>query len=99
MSQTEKAKIDSLEQELHVEIRRSFSHESFHDLPDVELTITGLSCSADSMIYIANSVFRTYLPSLDYKGIYQSVIVNMESGREERIGAGSRQIFTFRLDQ
>ncbi len=99
MSPDEKAKIDSLEQQLHCEIRRSFSHESFDELPDLELTVTGLSCAADSMGYMAEYISGAYLPSVNYKGKYQSIIVNMEPGNEGRVGVGGKQIFRFRLDK
>lgn len=99
ISPNEKAKIDSLEQQLHCEIRRSFSHESFDELPDLELTVTGLSCATDSMGYMAEYISRAYLPSVDYKGKYQSMIVNMEPGGEGRLAVGSKQVFRFRLDK
>lgn len=99
ISTKEKAKIDALEQQLHCEIWRSFSHESFDDLPDLELTITGLPCPADSVGYMAEYIAGDYLPCVDYKGRYRNIIVNMESGNEGKVGVGGKQIFRFRLDE
>lgn len=97
INRKEKVKIDSLEQQLHCEIRRSFSHENFNDLPDLELTVTGLSCSADSIGYMAESIFRAYLTSVNYKGKYQNVIVNVESGQKGRVVMGGKRVFRFSL--
>lgn len=91
--------IDTLEQQLHCQIGVSFSHEGSDDLSDLKLTVTGLSVSDDSLGYTAEYIANAYLPYLDYKGKYQSLIVNMESESEGRVSVGSRQVFRFKLEE
>ena len=98
-TENEKAVLDSLQQELQCNISISYSSEGFSKLSDFKLNVTNLTYSSDSLSYVANYIAKKYIPYLDYKGKYKSLIVNIESETQGKVSVGSRQLFTFNLEE